>query len=561
MEKEKPDRKMSRRSVLTTLGLASASAVTGTLLGKDVTFGYGVTDNVYGNEADMRRIADEVVQEYAQQVSAELTDIGAELALRGVNAAKLGLKGDGTDETTALRSAIQYAADRHLTLLIPRWMTVCVDTITITGKQNFGIRCEGWIRRLDQSPTVGSLLKLDSCSGVYMPEIRFDGNGLNNGCVENVAYTVNQEQKHCLVLLNCQDVTIDRFHCLNPCGDGLYISSGSKNMKLGTITGQADAQIGRNLVSIINAQNIRIDYLYSDNIGHYDMPGGFDIEPNASTETVRNVFVNSMNITGGGTNPCSVLGTNNALVENVFLGSVNLVRTNIVLPSSEITSVYISASNVRIGQLSVVNKTAHNISFLTLNKQGLTPKGITILDSYGEGCYRGIQVGFGSNAVEDVHVKATIRNCKHDGIFMGTAKNVKLDIDIDSVGADRFMLNKPAGGGVCNNIYITGNFSNRGTGLKAMIIGDVPANVVNWTLENVDFTGWGNNQRLYGGGFQGTVRKINCRNLTHLTSLPAFEQFKQGDLIWNIGADPEVSYWRRLTNGTGNALNTDWKAY
>jgi hypothetical protein len=136
-----------------------------------------------------------------------------------------------------------------------------------------------------------------------------------------------------------------------------------------------------------------------------------------------------------------------------------------------------------------------------------------------------------------------------------------LDIDIDSVGADRFMLNKPAGGGVCDNIYITGNFSKRGTGLKAMIIGDVPANVVNWTIENVDFTGWGNNQRLYGGGFQGSVRKINCRNLTHLTALPAFEQFKQGDLIWNIGADPDVSYWRRLTNGTGNTLNTDWKAY
>ncbi|MDF2720295.1 MAG: hypothetical protein K0R28_7220, partial [Paenibacillus sp.] len=69
MEEEKLDRKMSRRSVLTTLGAAGAAAVTGTLLGRDVTFGYGVTDNVYGNEADMRRIADEVVQEYAQQVA------------------------------------------------------------------------------------------------------------------------------------------------------------------------------------------------------------------------------------------------------------------------------------------------------------------------------------------------------------------------------------------------------------------------------------------------------------------------------------------------------------
>lgn len=560
MKNQMSDPRMTRRTLLT-LGAAGAAAVTGTMLGRNVAFGIGVTDDVYGCEADMRQIADEAVQEYGQQVAAELAGIGSELEQRAVNAAALGLTGDGSDESAALQAAIVYAADRHLTLLIPRWMTVSVDTVSITGKQNFGIRCEGRIRRLDNSPTVGSLLKLDSCTDVHIPEIRFDGNGLHNGCVENVPYTVSQEQKHCLVLLNCQNVAIDRFHCLNPCGDGIYISGGSNRLTFGTVTGQAETQIGRNLVSIINAQNIWIDYLYGDNIGHYDMPGGLDIEPNTSTETVRNIFVQNINLTGGGTNPCSILGTNNALVENVFLGSVNLVRTNAVSPTSEITSVYISASNVRIGRLSVINETAYNITFITLSKQGLTPKGITILDAYGKGCYRGILVGFGTNGVEDVRIRAALKNCKQDGIFMGTAKNVRLDVDIDGVGADRFMLNKPAGGGVCENITITGNFSYRGTGLKAMIIGDLPANVVNWTLENVDFTGWGNNQRLYGGGFQGSVRKIDCPNLTHLTALPAFEQFKQGDLIWNIGTDPDVSYWRRLTNGTGNVLNTDWKAY
>jgi hypothetical protein len=535
MKRTMPEMKMSRRKLLA-LGAGSAvAAVAANLLSRDDVLGAatGVTESVYGHAADPGT----------------------------VHAGQLGLTGDGSDETVSLLSAIHYAADNHLTLFIPREMTICVDTMTVQNKHNFAICCEGVIKRLDDSPTIGSILKLDSCSRVYIKEIHFDGNGLNNGCVEHIAYTVSQEQKHCLMLLNCFNVTIDHFHCKNPCGDGIYISNHSADITMKTVAGEADAQIGRNLVSIISAQNIYIDYLYGDNIGHFDMPGGFDIEPNASTEFVRNIFVKCMNITGGGTNPCSVLGTNNAVVENVFLDTVNLVRTNAVQPAAEITSVYISGRNVHIGNLSVINKTAFAINFITLNKQGLLPIGIHIVNSYGEGCYRGIMVGFGSNAVEDVCIKATIRSCRFDGIFLGSARNVKLDIDIDSVGANRFMLNKPSGGGICENIHITGNLSKRGTGLKAMIIGDIPENVVNWTVENVDFTGWGNNERLYGGGFQGSVRKINCRNLTHLPSLPAFEQFTQGDVIWNIGTDASVAYWRRLTNGTGNTLGTDWKAY
>lgn len=76
--------KISRRKLLT-LGAAGAVAVTGTLWSRGVTLGSSVTNNVYGNSADgkegsdrsaagIRRIAEEVAQEYAKEVSEQLAD-------------------------------------------------------------------------------------------------------------------------------------------------------------------------------------------------------------------------------------------------------------------------------------------------------------------------------------------------------------------------------------------------------------------------------------------------------------------------------------------------------
>lgn len=478
-----------------------------------------------------------------------------------VNASELGLKGDGTDETAKLKAAIEYVADNHLVLVIPKTMTILMNYMIITGKSNFAIQCDGIIKRLDNSPTTASLIRFDGCSEMYIPNMNMDGNALNNGCIENTAYTVNQEQKHSLSFTNCYNTVIDRFYVNNPCGDGIYLSNGCKNFVIDKLLGKADKRIGRNIISFISAQDIFVNHIYSDGIGHYDMPGGLDIEPNGATEIVKNIFINNIDIRSGGSNPLSVLNTNGATVENVFIDKASIISDNVV--SANPKCAILAGKNVTVNQLVMDGGgKADLLTFDTWDDASATSDNIMVRRCLGKNGNRGVQFGF-NRRVTNIEVKAKFTNLLHDGVALFWCKGVKLDIDIDSVGASRFMVNASPSTGTVENVSITGDISKRGTGLKAIISNADPSKIINWTLDNLNFTGWGNDDRVYGGGLQGSVRKTNCVNLTMSTSIPSGSatQWKQGDVVWNIGTDNAVAFWRRLTNGTANVSGTDWKVY
>lgn len=473
------------------------------------------------------------------------------------------LKGDGTDETSKLLALLNYVADNHLTAYIPRNMTITIDSLTVTGKSNFGIRFEGTIKRLNNSPTVGSLIKLDTCSKVSIHELNMDGNGANNGCVAGTAYTSNQEQKHSLMLTGCSDFRIDKFHVLNPCGDGIYIGNSSTNIKMFTVTGHADTQIGRNLVSIVTGQDIFIDYLYCDGIGHYEMPGGLDIETNVSTDVVRNVFVNTLDISSGGTNPLSIIGNNSSLVENIFIGRAKVTSLATGAQGSVKNFLVLSASNVHVDSLTLDGNNGVGIG-ISIDKNGSAANNIIIKKVIGKNCYRGIQLGFTDQA-SNVDITAVFTNSILDGVTLFSCKNVKLNLDIDSVGSARYMVNLAGTGTkMIDTVLISGNLSLRGTGVKAIGTSQsVTTYITNVVLDNVNFSGWAVGNMLWGAGLQAVKRKTNCINLTHQTAMPSgtTDQWVQGDIVWNIGTDTTVAFWRRLTTGTGNVLNTDWKAY
>ncbi|WP_339191979.1 hypothetical protein NST68_21160 [Paenibacillus sp. FSL E2-0230] len=491
--------------------------------------------------------------------SAELVSVSAQLADIVINAKTLGIKGDGTDETAELLSAINYVADNHYILQISREMTISVDALSIEGKQNFGILCEGTIKRLNDAPTIGAILEFISCSNFVIPEINFDGNGPNNGCFENVNYTTAQEQKHSLILRSCTNLDIGKFNVINSCGDGIYISNSSKNINIDRIIGKSDTQIGRNIISLISAQDVYINSVHSDGIGHHTMPGGIDIEPNSSTDIVRNVFINSVNITSGGSNVLSILNTNDSLVENIFIDKAN-IKHNTKYGTGG-TCLLVGGENVTINQLTMDGGV--KASFINVGSWGANSvsKNIRINNAFGKNGYRGIVIGtFNAATVQvvDVDIKATLRNLSHDGVAFFGCKNINLDIDIDSVGSDRFMVNSSPYS-VAENISITGNISKRGTGLKAIISTALPTQNINWILQDLDFTGWGNDQRLFGGGLLTSIKKVNCPNLTILPAKPNFEKWVVGDKIENsnpveagaAGTKYIVKGWVAANNGSG----------
>ncbi|MEK5278642.1 hypothetical protein NSS82_10350 [Paenibacillus sp. FSL H7-0735] len=495
---------------------------------------------------------------------AQLADTESDLRDREVNVKSLGLIGNGSDESASLAAAINYVADNHYTLLIPRDMTIFADSITISNKSSFGIRCEGIIKRLDDSPTVGALLRLEYCSDVSIPLINFNGNGLNNGCDEMLPYTSTQEQKHSLVIYGCSRVRIGDIHSHNSCGDVVYITNDSTDIIANSVNGTADAYIGRNIVSIISAQNIDITSIIGSHFGHYQMPGGFDIEPNANTEIVRNVHVGIVRVEGGGTLPCAVQNTNGSTTENVTIDSVNIIHNNVKALGSgaETGSIQLAGSSIKLSNAITKNNTSFNITSLIINNFGGTAKGVSVSSLYATNCYRGLSIGF-NGMVEDVVINAVIRNAKFDGIDLFQGRNMQLHVDINSVGSDRFMINKPVNGPL-ENVKISGDISKRGTGLRALITGDTAVNIVNLTLENLNFTGWSNGERLSGTAF-GNANKINCLNLTDMSAKPTSEQWKVGDVVTNnapielgtAGSKYIIEKWIAVAAGSGSSIFRD----
>jgi hypothetical protein len=242
------------------------------------------------------------------------------------------------------------------------------------------------------------------------------------------------------------------------------------------------------------------------------------------------------------------------LVENVFIDKAKVTYTG----TSNVSCVLISGSDVQINQLKLDGGGYANL--INIDSQSTTCKNVFIRKVSGKNGYRGLMFGF-TGQVQNVEINAVLTNLSLDGVAFYWAKGVKLNIDIDSVGASRFMVNSSPSTGTVENIYITGNISKRGTGLKAFISSADPTKNLNWTLDNLDFTGWGNDERLYGGGWQSSIVKRNCPNLTHLAAKPNFEQWRIGDVVYNTtpvetgttGSKYIIDKWIATTNGQGGA--------
>jgi hypothetical protein len=294
------------------------------------------------------------------------------------------------------------------------------------------------------------------------------------------------------------------------------------------------------------------------------MPGGLDLEPNANTDRITNVNIGKLYINSGGTFPLALQATNGATVQDITVDSATIQYSSPVSSSTEFSGCIISATRVNINILIVINKTSNNLTFLTIdNTGGVTPIFVHIKDGYGENCYRGISLGY-TGSVEDIYVKAKLKNLSLDGVNPFNGKNIELHVDIDGIGTGRSMLSKSQGAnsGIVDTLKLSGKIPYDSKGALALSLGDVPANIVNWLLEDLDFTGWGNDQRIKGQGGQGDIKKINCKNLTSLASQPNFESWKIGDIIYNTnpietgstGSMYIIDKWVAIGNGSGPSI-------
>lgn len=468
----------------------------------------------------------------------KIAKTNAQLSHIMYNAVDYGITGIG-NETQVLQDFLNMVADNHGVAYLPSNITVNVRAINIDNKKDFRIKFDGIIKRCD-NVSVSSMLNFSNLNNVIVENINFDGNSINNNCKEDVSYTVNEEQKHCMTMKNCHNLKLKNVEVYNPCGDGIYISDASSNIHIGRLYGHSDLRLGRNLLSLINCSDIYVDDFICKNIGHFSMPGGLDIEPNHPHQTVENIYITNCHIESEGTNPLSIMATNASTCNNVNIGNAYVRR----MKNNDNSCVIISGSNVSISSLIIDTYSSSNgVSVL---KHSTTPTGIKI----GYLNVKNSRTALMLSDIEDFSIDITARNCHRDGVEIEKAKNGLLNLDIDSVGSDRFPLYKNPGlnQGVIENIIFSGNISKRGTGLKAFRTAGSKGQIINCKLVNLDFTGWNEGERIYGDSGASGLTKYNCKNLTSNTQLLKREDvWVTGDYISN--ENPSVNEKNEIVKG------------
>jgi translation elongation factor P/translation initiation factor 5A len=508
-----------------------------------------------------------------------------------------GISGTG-DETVLLSTALNAIADAHKIALIPYGMTVTASYVKLENKTGFGIMGLGVIKRPDGAGEAsGQTLHLKGCSDVWIPEVHLDGNGMVIGAGETDAFPLWQQALHCLKLENCNKITVGHFHSVNPVGDGVYILN-SNDVTFDLLHSASDECRGRNTLSIISGRRIMIDRLLSIKTGHPAMPGPIDIEPNFSTDYVNDITINSVYMQTASVNPLALQATNGATVYGIKIGQVIIDKirvvksthaaesgtttTNIKVTAHGLTTGDIVSNTTRGGGLAQVTVVdANNFTVQAVAGQ-TTGDNIQFHDSAVSNCCRisasdvhikslfinalyndnGIIVGGYSGAVtsrvfighanmrfvrkgitvgaenptEDVKITAIMRTVGHDAVTISDAKRVTLNLDIDGCGPSRFVIYK-LGDALSDSVTISGNISKRDSQGTVAIFTNASSSVyiTNWTLRDLNVSGWGAGNRVNGGAFANALRKINCLGLTDGMAAPGSsnDQWSVGDEIIN----------------------------
>src|SRR2546426_9033138 len=224
------------------------------------------------------------------------------------NARAFGAKGDGvTDDTAAIQAMIDVGKGK--TVMIPDGTFIHAGVL-LSGAAYNGttIVCYGELKlraRVGAETTVGGAfvgLMIKDCDNVTL---YYRGHGNRTNQTDN-------EHCHLVGIAGATNFHAPIFHAREVRGDGLYVSQSDwssrstlpSHLVLGQIIVTNSADDGRNAITVISVDGMVIDSLVSHQVGGVlagrQMPGGFDIEPNAAYQTVNDLVVNNLHVTSAG---------------------------------------------------------------------------------------------------------------------------------------------------------------------------------------------------------------------------------------------------------------------
>ena len=193
-----------------------------------------------------------------------------------------GAKGNGTsNDTTFIQNAINDCILKNIELNFLTKTYLC-ETLNIEG--NIVLN--------------GNNATLQRITAPF-EELQYYILRVRNECVINDftligdknSQTNGTQHSHGLDIRGCNNVTVNNIKVSNTMGDGIYINQVQNCFINGNII--IDNCI-RNGISLINGEDIYIDNVYISNLNSQHLNVGVDLEPNISSEYLKNVTINSI---------------------------------------------------------------------------------------------------------------------------------------------------------------------------------------------------------------------------------------------------------------------------
>ncbi|MGG0308469.1 glycosyl hydrolase family 28-related protein [Priestia megaterium] len=448
-----------------------------------------------------------------------------------VNVKDFGAKGDGiNDDTVAIQNAINSISSG--TVVIPNGNFIVHD-IKVDGKSNINLICYGVLKLIDNCPLNQGILIINNSTNINI-DLALDCNVQNNG-------VTLKQQSHGLKILSSSFIT-GSVVANNICGDGIYISNNSSNIVLDKVIGNNVTDAGRNTISIVQGSNIRIKHIESIKVGNIDMPSGFDIEPNANTETVKNVTVDYAYIDSIGTAGFSINNSRKGTVENITVNKL-IVMKGANSPDGKSAITIDTANNVQISEF-ITDCNYLNIGVQILYSDGIYVKGLAKKSSHG------VFVTSSTN----VKVASKLIDTKNNAVVLsGTSSNI--DLDINPINCNAQAQSSTSVGwcvrldstAVITNLKVTGNMSKQGN-TRGVITISSGGTLSGATFEKANCSGYANVDIFKTCG--DLITKKECVGVNYGTTTPTDGEWKAGDFIHNTtytvlndGTDYVIEKW------------------
>lgn len=327
-----------------------------------------------------------------------LTSVVADIA---INIKALGVKGDGTDETSAIQSAIGSLSSSSV-LLIPEGTYLISNALTFTNFKKIKIIGNGVIKLKPNSVNEVQLLKFLNCESIEVDGIVLDGdssNQVNSHHGISVMGVCSQVYIHGVTIKNINSIGFS-------VGDGIYVASNC-NFK---IIGNHFLNIGRNGVSVVDGGNGNI-------IGNTFVDNkylGVDVESNTGANAFSCVI--SSNIIRGGGGGINVKGSsgngqskNIVITSNIIDTLLTGIREGIAISDAKdcIVSDNVIDAGYQIGILVEATKTPVYASTVTEN--------ILVKDNVLTHRYNGSTASFYPVWVRSFHDVNFIKHVKFEG--------------------------------------------------------------------------------------------------------------------------------------------------